>query len=210
MTTMADLDPATEQLCALIEHLPEQDLSHPTPCTEYTVGDLLDHLAGVTVAFGGAAVKATGGSSTMGPWGDAAHLEPDWRASLPQRLRDLATAWGKREAWSGTTRVGGQEQPGEVTGIILLGELVVHGWDLSRGADVPFEFDADGLVPLHDLIYQTFGPDADPAARGPAFQPAVTVPTNASMLDQTLGMLGRDPTWHPVVAFGADDPVGRR
>jgi uncharacterized protein (TIGR03083 family) len=69
MTTMADLDPATEQLCALIEHLPEQDLSHPTPCTEYTVGDLLDHLAGVTVAFGGAAVKATGGSLDHGPMG---------------------------------------------------------------------------------------------------------------------------------------------
>jgi uncharacterized protein (TIGR03086 family) len=195
--TMTDLDPATERLCALIADLSEQDLNRPTPCTEYSVGDLLDHLAGITVAFGGAAVKATGDSSTMGPWGDAAHLDPDWRTQLPQRLRNQATAWGNREAWTGTTRVAGQEQPGEVTGMILLGELVVHGWDLARGADLLFDVDHGGLVPLHDLVSQTFGPAADPAARGLAFQPAVAVPADASMLDQTLGMLGRDPTWTP-------------
>jgi uncharacterized protein (TIGR03086 family) len=210
MTTMTDLDPTTEQLCSLIEHLPDQDLSRPTPCTEYSVGDLLDHLAGVTVAFGGAAVKATGASSTMGPWGDAAHLEPDWPISLPQRLRDLATAWRSPGAWTGTARVAGQEQPADVTAIILLGELVVHGWDLSRGAGLPFAVDAAGLVPLHDLIRETFGPDADPAARGPAFQPAVSVSGDASMLDQTLGMLGRDPAWHPTVVLGADGSPSRR
>jgi hypothetical protein len=32
------------------------------------------------------------------------------------------------------TRVAGGEVPGEVTGGIALGELVVHGWDLARGA----------------------------------------------------------------------------
>jgi uncharacterized protein (TIGR03086 family) len=195
--TITDLDPATKRLCALIADLPEQDLSRPTPCTEYSVGDLLDHLAGVTVAFGGAAVKATGESSTMGPWGDASHLDPEWRTQLPQQLRNQAAAWGNRDAWVGTTRVAGQEQPGEVTGIILLGELVVHGWDLARGAGLPYEFDANGLIPLHGLISQTFGPTADPAARGEAFQPAVAVPADASMLDQTLGMLGRDPAWTP-------------
>jgi uncharacterized protein (TIGR03086 family) len=195
--TMTDLGPATERLCALIADLPDEDLNRPTPCTEYTVGDLVDHLAGITVAFGGAAVKATGESSTMGPWGDAGHLDPDWRRQLPQQLRNQATAWGNREAWTGTATVAGQQQPGEVTGIILLGELVVHGWDLARGAGRPFDVDRDELVSLHDLVRQTFGPAADPAARGPAFQPAVEVSPDASMLDQTLGMLGRDPAWTP-------------
>jgi hypothetical protein len=26
----------------------------------------------------------------MGPWGDAAKLDPDWRTSLPGRLKELA------------------------------------------------------------------------------------------------------------------------
>jgi hypothetical protein len=119
--TMTDLDPATERLCALIAELPEHDLDRSTRCTDYSVGDLVDHLASITDAFGGG--------------------------------------------------------------------------DLSRGAGLPFEVDADGLAPLHDLVSQTFGPTADTAARQPAFQPAVPVPADASMLDQTLGMLGRHPAW---------------
>jgi uncharacterized protein (TIGR03086 family) len=192
---MTDLGPATDELCALIEAVPQSDLGQPTPCTEYTVGDLLDHLAGVTVAFGGAAVKARGQSSTMGPWGEAEHLDPDWRTSLPQQLRDLAQAWRNPEAWTGVTYVADGEQPGEVIGVILLGELVVHGWDLSRGAGLALQVDAATMAPLHELVRQTFGPQADPTARGTAFQPAVPVPSDASPLDQTLGMLGRNPAW---------------
>lgn len=47
-------------------------------------------------------------------------IPPDWRTALP-RVQDLAEARRKPEAWTGMTRVGGADQPGEVTGIILLG-----------------------------------------------------------------------------------------
>jgi uncharacterized protein (TIGR03086 family) len=193
--TMIDLGPATDNLCALIGAVPEGSLGQPTPCTQYTVGDLLHHIAGVTVAFGGAAVKARGESSTMGPWGDASKLDPDWRTSLPRRVRALAEAWRTPEAWTGMTRVGGGDQPGEVTGIILLGELVVHGWDLSRGTGSPYEADLTTLRPLYGLIRQTFGPGQDPAARGQAFGPPVPVASDAPVLDQTLSLLGRNPAW---------------
>ena len=96
--TMADLGPATERLCVLIESVPDTALGRPTPCTEYTVGDLLHHITGDTVAWGGAAIKAHGESSTMGPWGDASQLDPEWRTSLPQRLEALAGAWRLRMA----------------------------------------------------------------------------------------------------------------
>jgi uncharacterized protein (TIGR03086 family) len=195
--TMTDLGPAADRLCALIEAVPDRDLGRPTPCTEYTVGDILHHIAGVTVAFGGAAVKARGESSTMGPWGDASQLDPDWRTLLPRRVKALAEAWRDPQAWTGMTRVGGGDQPGEVTGIILLGELIVHGWDLAQGTGLPFEVDPATLAPLYDLIRQTFGPGQDPAARGQAFGPPVPVAPDAPALDQTLSMLGRDPAWSP-------------
>jgi uncharacterized protein (TIGR03086 family) len=194
---MTDLGPAADNLCALIAAVPDSDLGRPTPCTEYTVGDLLHHIAGVTVAFGGAAVKARGESADMGPWGDASKLDPDWRTSLPRRVRALSQAWRDPQAWTGITRVGGADQPGEVTGIILLGELVVHGWDLARGAGLPFEPDPGTLPPLNDLVRQAFGPDQDQAARGRAFGPAIPVASDAPSLDQTLGLLGRDPAWSP-------------
>jgi len=54
--------------------------------------------------------------------------------------------------------------------------------------------DPDTLVPLYDLTVKTFG-SGDDAARRPAFAPAVPVPGDAPMMDQILGLLGRDPVW---------------
>ena len=74
-----ELGPATDCLCALIEAVPADYLGRATPCTEYSVGDLLDHIRGVTVAWGGAAVNPSGDSSTMGPSGDSSIFDPAWR-----------------------------------------------------------------------------------------------------------------------------------
>ena len=163
---VTDLGPAADILGGLIAAVPDGDLGRPTPCTEYTVGDLLHHITGVTVAFGGAAVKARGESADMGPWGDASKLDPDWHASLPRRVGALAEAWCNPDAWAGMTRVGGADVPADMTGIILLGELVVHGWGLARGTGLPFAVDPGTVAPLHELVRENFGPDA---ARGPAF-----------------------------------------
>lgn len=191
-----DLRPAVKKLSDLIEGVHVNTLSGATPCSKYSTADLLDHIAGITVAFGGAAVKARGGSADMGPQGDASHLDPDWRTSLPQRLDTLARAWLDPDAWTGMTSVGGQDLPGEVVGIILFGELTVHGWDLAQAIDAAFEPDPSGLDPLFEVVRQTFGPGHD-EARGTAFGPAVPVSSDAPIFDQTLGLLGRDPNWSP-------------
>jgi hypothetical protein len=47
-----------DRLGVLIAAVPEADLERSARCSEYSVGDLLGHAAGLTVAFGGAACKA--------------------------------------------------------------------------------------------------------------------------------------------------------
>lgn len=192
-----DLHPAAENLGALIGCIPAGALGRATPCTEYTVGDLLDHIAGVTFAFGGAAAKADGPTATMGPQGDAGNLDPDWRSTLPLRVKALAEAWRDPAAWEGMTRVGGQDIPGAVAGLFTFGELTVHGWDLARATALPFDTDPRGLQGLFELARQFFGPGGQAEGGGPAFGPAVPVPADAAILDRALGLLGRDPGWSP-------------
>lgn len=191
---MIDLYPASTILSALIAEVPESSLGDPSPCSEYSVGDLLDHIAGITVAFGGAATKAGGEAATMGPQGDASNLDPQWRRSLPERLDTLARAWSDPQAWTGMTKVGGQDLPAEIAGIVTYGEMTVHGWDLARATGLSFAPDPVGLTPLLDIARQTFATGGD-AARGSAFGPAVPVADDAPVFEQVLGLLGRDPRW---------------
>lgn len=93
---ITDLGPANTRLCSLITSVADTDLARPTPCTEYTVGDLLDHIAGITIAFGGAAVKAGGAAADMGPAGNAANLAPTGQPRSPGVWRRSSTPGASR------------------------------------------------------------------------------------------------------------------
>lgn len=109
--------------------MPDDALDWRTPCEAFSVGDLLDHLGGMALAFTAAAAKTPleGAAS-----GDAARLRPDWRTRIPRDLLTLAEAWRDPDAWTGMTGAGGVELPGEVAGAVALDELVIHGWDLAK------------------------------------------------------------------------------
>lgn len=148
--TVPDLGPAARQLEKLLSGVTDDQLAARTPCEAYTVGDLLDHLMGLTIAFRNAATKSTGSTgggddapaSTSGPGEvSAANLPPDWRSRLSSQLEELVAAWKDPAAWEGITEAGGVTMPAEVMGVVAVDELVLHGWDLARGTGQPFECD---------------------------------------------------------------------
>src|SRR6476646_5441586 len=110
-----DLGPAVRRMSDLITNVPDDKLGAPTPCSESTLGDLIDHVGGFSLAFKGAATKSTEFASG-GPSANAANLGSDWRTRIPQQLDALADAWRDPSAWTGMTKVGGLEFPGEVAG----------------------------------------------------------------------------------------------
>lgn len=139
-------------------------------------------------------VKSSGDSSTMRPTGDASNLDSAWRSSLPRRLRELADAWSDPQAWTAMTRVGGNDLPAEVAAMALLGERVVHGWDLARATDQPFEPDPATLTTLYQNVRQTFGPGHD-EARGQALRTGCTGSSTWLTAGTNPGPVGEDPSW---------------
>src|SRR5688572_12492460 len=106
MPEQIDLVPATQQMAALVTAVRDDQLALPTPCSKYTVGDLLDHIGGLTVAFERAARKELGEGGSPPP-GDVENLAPDWRTRIPADLAALAAAWQDPQAWQGMSRAGG-------------------------------------------------------------------------------------------------------
>ena len=176
-------------MARLVEGVPETALDRPTPCERYTVGDLLDHIAGAALAFTGAARKTP---LEGAPFGNAANLVPAWRVRVPRDLGTLAEAWREPDAWTGMTRAGGVDLPGEVAAVVALDELVIHGWDLAKATGQPAGYDGPGLEAVYDMVQQFRAAGVEGL-----FGPAVDVPADAPLLDRILGLAGRDPGWEP-------------
>lgn len=193
---MIDLVPATRRTAEVIAGIGDAQLASPTPCPEYTVGDLLDHLNGLALAFTDAATKTVPEGGTQAPPVDAAHLEPDWRTRIPQRLAALAEAWRDPAAWEGMTQAGSVDMPGEIAGLVALDEVIVHGWDIARASGRPYDADPDQV----EACMQTMGPrpgEDRPVGPDVAFGRPVAVPADARPIDRLVAVLGRDPSWTP-------------
>ncbi len=192
-----DLTPAAETLAALVEAVPPDALDEPTPSGDYSLGDLLDHVGTLALAFSAAAAQAGDERFTPAPAGDAARLGADWQTRIPRDVRALAAAWRDPAAWTGMTAAGGIDMPGEVAGIVALDEIVLHGWDVARALGRPYPPDAASLDAVLEFVTQTAAEGG-----GGIFAPPVAVPDDAPLLDRIVGLAGRDPAWSPAASAG--------
>lgn len=191
---MLDLEPATREMSRLLDGVRDAQLGAPTPCEAYPVAALLDHIAGLSLAFTWGARKTT--PPRQGPPGapraSAENLDPGWRKVIPERLAGLAGAWRDPGAWEGTSTVAGITMPAEALGAAALDEVVLHGWDLARATGQEFRCDPASAQAVLAFTEQALRPDGTGL-----FGPVVEVPADAPVLDRALGFAGRDPAWRP-------------
>src|SRR5215203_1632563 len=185
MSTL-DLGPAARAMSEVVQGVDPAQLDAPTPCPDYTVAALLDHIGMVTTAFADAARKAnvdTSGASA--PPGVAENLDPDWQTKIPRNLEVLADAWRDPDAWTGMTAAGSVEMPGEVAGVVAAEELVVHAWDLARATGQDLQTDQDALEAAMQMLgqFQQPGKIAEPGA---AFGTVVDTTDDAPLLDRVV------------------------
>ncbi|MEV0586955.1 TIGR03086 family metal-binding protein [Nonomuraea sp. NPDC050310] len=170
---------ATEKTVDLVRGIREEQFGGPTPCSEYTVKELIGHLEWVSEAFES---MAKGGS--MVPQGEYA-------GDFPERARRTLAAWSRPEAWEGTSP--GLGLPMSTLAQMFLVDMVAHGWDLARATGQPYEPDPEAV----SRAWQFAGQMAEMGRQQGAFGPAVEVPEDAPVFDRLLGTIGRDPSWRP-------------
>jgi uncharacterized protein (TIGR03086 family) len=193
--TFVDLQPTARRMSELVSRV-DADLDAPTPCGDYTLGALLDHIDRFTLGFTAAAMKSSGAAASESPLGDAARLADDWQARIPRDLVLLTEAWRDPTARTGMTRAGGVDLPGEIAPVVALEELVIHGWDLARATGQSYECDDATLEIVRGFVSQFAGDDqAD--MRGSAYRAPVAVGDTAPLLDRVVALSGRDPAWSP-------------
>lgn len=169
-------------------------LTAATPCGDYDVRALVDHLAWAAVLSQRAATRVPlehdWSSLTPAPFLDGLPVE-QWAAAVPAELDTAADAWADPAAWEGETLMGTTPMPAEVVGPLMLAEFVLHGWDLARAVGAPYEVPEE----LGAATLAAVQPVAQMGRDGGWYGPEVPVPADAPAFDRALGLTGRDPAW---------------
>lgn len=186
MDIIALHDRALAATAALVANVNAEQLADPTPCADFDVRTLLNHLVGGNYRF----VKIAHGESgeTVPLAGDFVHddaLTP-YRASAAA----MSQAWADPRLLEKTVHLPFGDFPGAFALGIHTVETIVHGWDLAKATGQPTEIEPD----LYAGAWQ-YSKDIDGSFRGPGrpFGPAVTAQPDATETDRLMAWLGRQP-----------------
>ncbi|MEU5546651.1 TIGR03086 family metal-binding protein [Streptomyces sioyaensis] len=178
---------AAEAALPVLRAVREDQLARPTPCAEYDVRALLNHLFHVVVAFQTLAAKKDADfSRTPDRLGEYGTQWPDRFAAETARLVE---AWAAPGAEDGLT--GGMNLPARTVGAMVLLDLTVHAWDVARATGQPYVPGEGCVAELRALVAQ-MGPTARTMN---VFAEPLPVPPGAGDLDVLLAETGRDPQW---------------
>lgn len=162
---------------------------NPSPCEKWSAGDVVDHL----IAMHGYMLRPIDRTPTERTEDRLADFRAV-RKAVQDLLDDPAVAGQEVETPGGKMTFAQQ-----VDGVVS-DDLVLHGWDLARATGQDEAMDPGDVERLwasttaipKDLMEQYRTPDAF----GPGvevFGQEVKVPTDASLQDRLLGLIGRQP-----------------
>jgi len=163
------LQAVLSNLATVVGGITDAQLLHPTPCTQYDVKQLRDHIVGYSTP---------------------ADAEQEVRAAA-DRLRQALQAG----AADRPLRLGESAMPGELALGMILWEYQVHGWDLARATGQPWS--PPDAAARESLSFAPGMLSDDYQGEGKPFGKPVEVPADASPLECLVALSGRDPNWQP-------------
>lgn len=189
MSPIEQLRAIVPTVCDLVDHITPEQTTAPTPCNEFTVHDVLDHM----IVLGGAFAHLFRGEAPPDIQAPAVYGRVP-AAELRHRLDDLLDAVSSDGAMERilTTPLG--EMDGETFARVVAFDGLVHGWDLAVATDQQYLVDAELVAAVHDFASTAI--DDGMRATG-MFLPPTEPPQDATPIEQLAAFSGRtvEPRW---------------
>lgn len=171
-----------------------RDWDRPTPCAEWTLRELVAHMAGQHHGF---AAAATGGGTDLADW-QPSELGDDPLATYCATAETVLHAFARPGVLSAEFLLPEISATRRFPASLAIGfhflDYVVHGWDVARALGVPLDLDEE-TVRAAGAIAQRVPDDEGRTSPGAPFRPALPARPDGSALDLVLTSLGRSPEW---------------
>lgn len=189
MNMHPQMSAAAEQAARVVDNVSTSQFGDPTPCTDWDVRTLLNHLVLWTAySMERRARDEPVPDELMNK--DFA-VEPDFAARYRAQLDRALKAWADPAAWERELNVMGSSMPASEIAAMLFAEIVLHGWDLAVATGQRYECPdevADTVLPVVTGMAEMF-------RQYKGFADPVTIDAGGSAFERALAISGRDPRW---------------
>ncbi|GIH05603.1 TIGR03086 family protein [Rhizocola hellebori] len=178
----------------LVELIHDDQWGLPTPCAQWDLRQLVEHMILENRGF---AAAARGETEDKTAWTERSF--GDLRSDYAESAQRVMAAFGEPEVLQGEFWLPliapDRRFPARQAISFHLLDYVVHGWDVAATLRQPVDY-PDDLVELVREIADREVPDGPRRLRpGASFQPAIAWQEGDSALDGLLAVLGRSPRW---------------
>ncbi|MEU9127270.1 TIGR03086 family metal-binding protein [Kitasatospora sp. NPDC048540] len=180
---------------AAVDRIRDGQWELPTPCADWDVRRLVEHMTAENLGF---AAAADGEREDRGVWeyrATGAGPVADYRASA-KRVVEAFGAPGVLDGRFWLPRINDARTfPARQAVSYHLLDYLVHSWDVAVAIGAPVDFEPE-LVAEVAVIAEREVPDTPRRLRpGAGFRPALPVPGTVPPLERLLAALGRSARW---------------
>lgn len=180
MDLVNSLDETFRYAHGVIAGVRSEQYDDKTPCTEWTVRDLLEHMIGAVAGLGAAAAGSPPATFVLGD-DPAAQFEDAAAAAL--------MAWRSPGVLDRIVDGGPGPMPGRVLAGINLLDTATHAWDLATATGQPATLPDDVATAALEVSLAIVTPELRPGR----FAPAIAAPDGADPTERLVAFLGRTP-----------------
>lgn len=160
----------------------------PTPCTEYTVRQMSNHLVAILRRV---AVIGRGGDPLSVPAIADDVADGDWSKAWDAAAREVEAVWSEPAILSRPLRLPFGTLPGAAATVVYITEFTLHTWDLATATGQRPSWDPSVLAV--SLAAMRRAVPAEPRGGQVPFGAVVDVDEDAPDIDRLVAWYGRQP-----------------
>jgi uncharacterized protein (TIGR03086 family) len=187
MDNVTMLQRAVDETTRLVDGLEPAQLSNTTPCTEWTVRDLLNHLTGGASMFATSAEQGSVPDDLIGQFMGGDNLGDDYAGSWKKASARAMNAFRQPGVLEKMVKLPFGEMPAGIALDIAVFDVTTHAADLARATGQAVQ-DNELLEAAIEMGGQVLAPEF----RQPGiFEQEQSVPDSAPAADRLLAFAGR-------------------
>ena len=176
------LESVLAKATALLAGVTDGQFDGSTPCPDYDVRTLVNHIVGWAQVFAASANERKADIDV------GSYEAKDPAGEFGAAAKEMVAGWREHGVDRDVTLIGNPSPGAAVLGMTLM-EYVTHGWDLATATGQPVPFSDEELQTTLERAQATL-PDQY-RGEGKPFAERVDVPDGAPVLHRLVGFMGR-------------------